>query len=162
MSFHTAPTPESRLRALGLVLPAAAPAPIGAFRNLRRAGGLVYVSGQGPVAADGGLMRGKVGAEVTTGEARDHARLVALNMLAVLREGLGSLDAVGGVVKLLGLVNAVPDYEDHPAVIDGASELFHQVFGEAGIHARSSLGVGSLPNRITVEIEGIFELAPGI
>ena len=82
--------------------------------------------------------------------------------LAVLREGLGSLNAVGGVVKLLGLVNAVPDYEDHPAVIDGASELFHQVFGEAGIHARSSLGVGSLPNRITVEIEGIFELAPGI
>ena len=85
--------------------------------------------------------------------------LVALNILAVLRDELGTLDAVGGVVKLLGLVNATPDYEEHPAVIDGASELFHQVFGEAGAHARSSFGVASLPNRITVEIEAIFELA---
>ncbi len=153
-------TPEARLRALGLSLPAAAPAPIGAFRNLRRAGGIVHVSGQGPGAADGALMRGKVGDDVSTATAREHARLVALNILAVLRDEFGSLDAVGGVVKLLGLVNATPDYEDHPAVIDGASELFHQVFGEAGAHARSSFGVGSLPNRITVEIEAIFELAP--
>jgi enamine deaminase RidA (YjgF/YER057c/UK114 family) len=113
------------------------------------------------VTADGTPKRGKVGGDVTTEDARDHARLVALNILAVLRDELGSLDAVGGVVKLLGLVNATPDYEDHPAVIDGASELFHQVFGEAGAHARSSFGVGSLPNRITVEIEAIFELAPG-
>jgi enamine deaminase RidA (YjgF/YER057c/UK114 family) len=161
MTFDAPQTPETRLRALGLTLPAAAPAPIGAFRNLRRSGDLVYVSGQGPVTADGTLKRGKVGEDVTTETARDHARLVALNILAVLRDELGSLDAVGGVVKLLGLVNATPDYEDHPAVIDGASELFHQVFGEAGAHARSSFGVGSLPNRITVEIEAIFELAPG-
>lgn len=161
MTLDTAETPETRLRTLGIDLPAAAPSPIGAFRNLRRAGGLVHVSGQGPVTADGTLMRGKVGADVATGTARDHARLVAINILAVLRDELGSLDAVGGVVKLLGLVNATPDYEEHPAVIDGASELFHQVFGEAGAHARSSFGVGSLPNRITVEIEATFELAPG-
>ncbi len=160
MTFDAPQTPESRLRALGLTLPAAAPSPIGAFRNLRRSGDLVYVSGQGPVTAEGTLLRGKVGEDVTTEAARDHARLVALNILAVLRDELGSLDAVGGVVKLLGLVNATRDFEDHPAVIDGASELFHQVFGEAGAHARSSFGVGSLPNRITVEIEAIFELAP--
>jgi enamine deaminase RidA (YjgF/YER057c/UK114 family) len=161
MTLDTAETPETRLRALGIDLPAAAPSPIGAFRNLRRTGGLVHVSGQGPVAADGTLMRGKVGDDVPTETARAHARLVALNILAVLRDELGSLDAVCGVVKLLGLVNATPDYAEHPAVIDGASELFHQVFGEAGAHARSSFGVGSLPNRITVEIEAIFELAPG-
>jgi enamine deaminase RidA (YjgF/YER057c/UK114 family) len=161
MTFDAPQTPETRLRALGLTLPATAPSPIGAFRNLRRSGDMLYVSGQGPVTADGTLLRGKVGEDVTTETARDHARLVALNILAVLRDELGSLDAVGGVVKLLGLVNATPDYEDHPAVIDGASELFHQVFGEAGAHARSSFGVGSLPNRITVEIEAIFELAPG-
>jgi len=161
MTFDAPQTPESRLRALGLTLPATAPSPIGAFRNLRRSGDLVYVSGQGPVTTRGALLRGKVGEDVTTEAAREHARLVALNILAVLRDELGSLDAVGGVVKLLGLVNATPDYEDHPAVIDGASELFHQVFGEAGAHARSSFGVGSLPNRITVEIEAIFELAPG-
>lgn len=161
MTFDAPQTPESRLRALGLTLPASAPSPIGAFRNLRRSGDLVYVSGQGPVTAEGVLMRGKVGEDVTTETARDHARLVAINILAVLRDELGSLDAVGGVVKLLGLVNATPDYEEHPAVIDGASDLFHQVFGEAGAHARSSFGVGSLPNRITVEIEAIFELAPG-
>lgn len=162
MTFDPPHTPDSRLRALGLTLPVTAPAPIGAFRNLRRAGNVVYVSGQGPMAADGTLMRGKVGDDVTTEAAREHARLVALNILAVLRDELGSLNAVGGVLKLLGLVNATPDYEDHPAVIDGASDLFHQVFGEAGAHARSSFGVGSLPNRITVEIEAIFELAPGV
>lgn len=161
MTLDAPRTPEARLRALGLALPAGAPAPIGAFRNLRRTGAIVHVSGQGPVTEDGTLMRGKVGEDVTTEAARAHARLVALNILAVLRNELGSLDAVGGVVKLLGFVNATPDYEAHPEVIDGASELFHQIFGEAGAHARSSFGVGSLPNRITVEIEATFELAPG-
>lgn len=156
------PTPtthEARLSAHSLSLPLAAPPPIGAFRNLRRHGTSIYVSGQGPVAADGTLLRGKVGDDVTTAEARGHARLVALNILAVLRDEFGTLDAVGGVVKLVGLVNAVPDYEEHPQVIDGASEIMHQVFGEAGIHARTSYGVGSLPNRITVEIDAVFEIA---
>lgn len=159
------PTPtthEERLDASSLELPAAAPAPVGAFRNLRRHGRSIYVSGQGPVTADGAFLRGKVGADVTTAEAREHARLVAINILAVLREEFGTLDAVGGVIKLVGLVNAVPDYEDHPQVIDGASELMHQIFGDAGIHARTSYGVGSLPNQITVEIDAIFELAAGV
>ncbi len=159
MSLQTLDTPERRLKALGLALPRAAPAPIGAFRNLRVHGGCVYVSGQGPVREDGSLIRGRVGEDVSVAEAQEHARLVALNILAVLRDEFGTLDPIAGVVKLLGFVNAVPDFERHPEVIDGASRLMHQVFGERGVHARSSLGVGSLPNRITVEIEAIFELA---
>lgn len=151
-------TPESRLKTLGLVLPNAAPAPIGAFRNLRLLGGSIYVSGQGPVLPDGTLIRGRVGDDINLADATAHARLVGLNMLAVLRDEFGSLDRIGGVVKLLGFVNATPGFERHPEVIDGASRLMHEVFGEAGIHARSSLGVGSLPNNIPVEIEGIFEL----
>ena len=150
---------ETRLAALGITLPDAAPSPIGAFRNLRRHGSSLYISGQGPVLADGTLLRGKVGSEVSADEARTHARLVAINILAVLRDEFGTLDVIDGVVKLTGLVNAEPDFEAHPHVIDGASEIMHQVFGDAGIHARTSFGVGSLPNRITVEIEAVFELA---
>lgn len=155
-----ATTPETRLTALGITLPGAAPSPIGSFRNIRRSGNMIYVSGQGPVHADGTLIRGKVGSEVTAEEAREHAKLVALNILSALRDALGSLDRVRGVVKLLGLVNADPDFERHPFVIDGASDLLAQIFGKNGIHARSSFGVGSLPNRIPVEIEAIFEISP--
>lgn len=153
-------TPESRLGALGIVLPDAAPTPIGAFCNVRRTGNLVFVSGQGPVLTDGTLLTGKVGADVTVETARDHARLVAVNILATLRDHLGSLDGVVGVVKLLGMVNATPDFERHPHVIDGASSLLADVFGRDGIHARSAFGVASLPNQITVEIEAIFEVGP--
>ncbi|MFV0382967.1 RidA family protein [Paracoccus sp. (in: a-proteobacteria)] len=155
--FDLNTTPSQRLAALGIQLPAAAPTPIGAFCNVRRTGNLLYVSGQGPVRADGSLCRGKVGAGVSADEARDHARLVAVNILGALRDAMGSLDAVSGVVKLLGLVNASPDFENHPYVIDGASLLLAEVFGQAGTHARSAFGVGSLPNNITVEIEAIFE-----
>ena len=151
---------EARLSALGITLPVAAPSPIGAFRNLRRHGRSLYVSGQGPVQANGQLHRGKVGTDVTVAEARAHARLVAMNILAVLRDEFGTLDVIGGLIKLTGLVNAGPDFTDHPQVIDGASEVMHQVLGEAGIHARTSFGVGSLPNQITVEIDAVFELAP--
>lgn len=152
-------TPETRLAGLGIALPDSAPSPIGSFCNVRVSGGMIYVSGQGPVWADGSLVRGKVGSEISAEDARDHARLVAINILTALRDSLGSLDRVGGVVKLLGLVNAEPDFERHPFVIDGASDLLAEVFGEAGVHARSAFGVGSLPNRIPVEIEAIFEVA---
>ena len=151
-------TPETRLSARGIRLPDAAPQPIGSFRNVRISGGHAYVSGQGPVCADGTLLKGKVGVDVTAEEAREHAELVAVNILAALRDHLGSLDRVRGVVKLLGLVNCDADFERHPFVIDGASNLLADVFGASGIHARSAFGVGSLPNRITVEIEAIFEL----
>ena len=148
----------ARLARHGIELPAAAPIPIGAFCNVRQVGHLAYVSGQGPVTADGTLLRGKVGRDVSAEVARDHARLVALNILATLRDHLGGLERVAGVVKLLGLVNAAPDFERHPFVIDGASTLLADVFGARGIHARSAFGVASLPNNITVEIEGVFEL----
>lgn len=151
-------TMDGRLSRLRIELPAAAPKPIGSFCNVRVSGDLAYVSGQGPIKADGTLLRGKVGADVTAEEARDHARLVAINILATLRDHFGGLDRVRSVVKLLGLVNATPDFERHPFVIDGASTLLADLFGAAGIHARSAFGVGSLPNNITVEIEGIFEI----
>ena len=147
-----------RLARLGIELPAVAPTPIGAFCNVRQTGQLAFVSGQGPVQADGTLMRGKVGAEVSAEAARDHAQLVAVNILATLRDHLGGLDRVAGVIKLLGLVNAAPDFERHPFVIDGASQLFADLFGADGVHARSAVGVASLPNNITVEIEAVFEL----
>ena len=159
--FDPLETPERRLAGLGIQLPDAATTPIGAFCNVRRSGSLLFVSGQGPVKADGSLHCGKVGADVTPEEARDHARLTAINILATLRYHLGSLDPICGVVKLLGLVNATPELSRHPFIIDGASELLSAVFGEGGIHARSAFGVASLPNQITVEIEAIFELKDG-
>ncbi len=149
---------DERLAGLGIELPAAAPNPIGAFCNVRQTGRLAFVSGQGPVQADGTLLCGKVGGPVSAEEARDHARLVAVNILATLRDTLGGLDRVSGVVKLLGLVNATADFERHPFVIDGASTLLADIFGADGIHARSAFGVASLPNNITVEIEAVFEL----
>ncbi|MCR8726106.1 RidA family protein [Frigidibacter sp. ROC022] len=159
MTTDSPDRPEARLLQAGIVLPSLPPTPIGSFTNVREAGGLVYVSGQGPVAADGSLCRGKVGDDVTAEQARGHAELVAGNILAALKAQFGSLDRLAGVVKLLGLVNATPDFDRHSFVIDGASDLFAGIFGSSGIHARSSFGVSSLPNRITVEIEGIFELA---
>lgn len=153
--------PDARLARLGLVLPKRSPAPIGAFSNLRQHGDVLYVSGQGPVREDGTLERGKVGDDVAAEQAREHAELVALNILSVLNDHLGGLDRIGAIVKLLGLVNATPDFERHPYVIDGASELFAAVFGKDGVHARSSFGVASLPNRITVEIEAIVTVRKG-
>ena len=103
-------------------------------------------------------MTGKVGAEVSVEEAYRRARRVGLGLLAAMRQALGSLDRVEAVLKLLGMVNAVPDFKDHPKVINGCSDLFVEVFGEAGKHARSAVGMGSLPNQISVEIEGIVAI----
>jgi len=148
-----------RLDALGLkLLPV--PSPIGNFRNVIQAGDLVYISGQGPREADGYLYRGKVGREVPVLDAYRHARLTGLNILSVLAHALGDLGRVNRVVKLLGFVNASTEFTDHPEVINGCSDLFIDVFGDIGQHARSSIGVCSLPNNITVEIEAIFELRP--
>ncbi|MEO1223744.1 MAG: RidA family protein [Pseudomonadota bacterium] len=152
-------SPEQRLGRLGIALPPRPHAPIGNFANVRTSRGMLYISGQGPVTPDGTYLTGKVGADVSTDDARDHARLVGLNLLSVAREAAGSLDRIAGVVKLLGMVNAVPDYRDHPRVINGCSDLLIEIFGPDGVHARSAIGVGSLPNQITVEIEAIFELA---
>jgi len=115
---------------------------------------MLYLSGKGPV----GSPAGKVGDDVTVEQAYEHARTTALTLLAVMRTELGSLDKVGRVVKVLGMVNAVPDFGQQPAVINGCSDLFVEVFGEQGRHARSAVGMGSLPSGITVEIECIIEL----
>ena len=116
-------TPESRLRGLGLELPGRPPEPIGNFRNVIRVDKLLYVSGQGPVTADGRIMTGKVGRTVGTEEARDHARLVGLNILAAVRWELGDLSRIKRVVKVFGMVNATEDFADHPVVINGCSDL---------------------------------------
>ena len=147
--------PSSRMRAAGLILPPP-PAPSALFINARLVGDLLFISGQAPREANGAIHCGKVGTEVTLASARKHARLTGLNVLSVAEAALGDLDRITGVVKVLGMVNAAPDFTQHPQVIDGCSELFHEVLGEAGAHARSSIGVGSLPNNITVEIEAIF------
>ncbi|MCM2293162.1 RidA family protein [Allorhizobium sp. BGMRC 0089] len=148
---------SERLAALGIVLPPA-PQPIANFVTHVREGNLIYLSGQGPREADGFLHTGKVGREVDVETAYDHARLVGINLLAVLQEAFGDLACVKQVVKLLGMVNADPDFQEHPRVINGCSDLLIAVFGEAGRHARSAVGFGSLPGNITVEIEAIVAL----
>ncbi len=152
--------PVARLRALGIVLPAPA-APIGNFVPFRREGTLLYLSGQGPREPDGRMHAGKVGAEIDVPTAYAHARLVGINLLAAMQDALGDLARVRQVVKLFGMVNAVPEFDDHPAVINGCSDLFIAVFGEAGRHARSAVGLASLPRRITVEIEAIVAVDDG-
>lgn len=150
-------TPYERLAALGIQLPPPPP-PIANFVTHVQEGNLLYLSGQGPREADGHLHAGKVGTEVSVDEAYSHARLTGINLLAVMHEALGDLGRVKRVVKLLGMVNAVSDFEDHPSVINGCSDLLIEVFGEAGQHARSAVGFGSLPGNITVEIEAIISL----
>jgi enamine deaminase RidA (YjgF/YER057c/UK114 family) len=148
-------SPYERLQRLGIVLPAA-PAPIAAFVTAVREGNFLFLSGQGPLESAGHVHRGKVGAGVTVEAAYQHARITAINLLAVMHEALGSLDKVRRIVKILGMVNAAPDFTDHPRVINGCSDLMIAVFGEAiGSHARSAVGMSSLPNQITVEVEAV-------
>jgi enamine deaminase RidA (YjgF/YER057c/UK114 family) len=153
----TAATPFERLAALGIELPPAPP-PIANFVTHVIEGNMLYLSGQGPREADGFMHTGKVGAAVSAEQAYDDARLTGINLLAVMQDALGDLSRVKRVVKLLGMVNAAPDFGDHPQVINGCSDLFNAVFGEAGRHARSAVGFGSLPGNITVEIEAIVAL----
>lgn len=147
-------SPYDQLSALGIVLPEA-PQPIANFVTHVIEGKLLYLSGQGPTEPDGTLYTGKVGADVSVEEAYAHARLTGINLIAVMHAALGDLGRVRQVVKLLGMVNATPDFSEHPAVINGCSDLMNEVFGARGVHARSAVGFGSLPNQITVEIEAI-------
>jgi enamine deaminase RidA (YjgF/YER057c/UK114 family) len=159
--MSSTPSFEKQLAAAGINLPEAPPEPVGCFRNVNVHAGLAWVAGQGPIHPDGRRECGKVGSDVTAETARGHARLVGLNILSALRAALGDLDQIERVVKLHGLVNAVPDFERHPFVIDGASELMAEVFGDHGVHARTSIGVGSLPFNITVEIDAVFAVRSG-
>ncbi|WP_394706028.1 RidA family protein [uncultured Martelella sp.] len=152
-----AATVAERLATLGIEIPPAQP-PIANFAAFKQEGNILYLSGQGPSEKDGSQHYGKVGGDVSVEDAYKHARLTGLNLLAVMQDALGDLDRIKHVVKILGMVNAAPDFTRHPAVINGCSDLFIEVFGEAGIHARSAVGLGSLPNNITVEIEAIVAL----
>lgn len=148
---------EKRVRELQLVLPTVK-APAANYANAVRVGDLVYLSGTVPVDPHGEIPTGKVGADLTAEVAAEHARWVGLHQLAILRAELGSLDQIRRVVKLLGMVNATPDFTEHSKVINGCSDLFVEIFGVR--HARSAVGVGSLPFGITVEIELIVEVDP--
>ena len=137
----------------------AAPEPKGVYKPLVISGNLVFTSGHLPVDAAGNMMTGRLGDDVTVDDGYRAAQLAALGILASVRKALGSLDRVGRVVKLLGAVNSTPDFHQQPAVINGCSDLFAEVFGrEAGIGARSAIGVASLPLGVPVEIEAVFEI----
>jgi len=145
---------EARLKELGIVLPALAK-PVANYLPYRLAGNLLFLSGQGPLDEKGVQLTGKLGAEIGIEEGYRRARRVGLGLLTAMRDALGSLDRVDYVVKLLGMVNAVPNFNDSPKVINGCSDLFVEVFGDAGRHARSAVGHVMLPNQISVEIEAI-------
>jgi len=151
----TSTTPEQRLAALGLVLPAT-PMPVANYVPFRWAGNLLYLSGQGPKLPDGSYQIGRLGKDAMVEDGYRAARLTGLQLLAVAKSAVGELSRVEAVVKLLGMVNAEPDFADHPKVINGCSDLLVEVLGDAGRHARSAVGMGSLPNRMMVEIEAIL------
>jgi enamine deaminase RidA (YjgF/YER057c/UK114 family) len=153
---------EKKLKELNIDLGSVS-APVANYVNAVRTGNLLYLAGKGPrPGQDGRRPKGKVGRDYTVEEAYQHARTVGLDLLAVMRQELGSLDKVKRVVKVLGMVNAAPEFEDHPKVINGCSDLFVQVLGDKGKHARSAVGMGSLPMGIPVEIEVIVEIEKGV
>ena len=145
---------EQRLKERGIVLPEL-PSPKGTYVPANLHNGILYLSGQGPLLENGEFACGLVGKDFTVEQAYQHARRTGLVLLSAARAALGSLDRVEKVLNVLGMVNAVPGFGDHPKVINGCSDLFVAVFGEAGRHARSAVGMGSLPNGIPVEIEVI-------
>lgn len=151
---------EQRLEQLGLELPPAPPLG-GIYHPVVIQGSLLYLSGQGPVTLQGTLLKGKVGKDLDKEDGKLAARQVGLTMLATLRHELGSLDKISRLIKLFGMVNSTPDFEDHPYVINGCSELFSQLWGDThGRGARSAVGMAALPGNIAVEIEAIFEVHP--
>ncbi|HMJ67309.1 MAG TPA: RidA family protein [Cyclobacteriaceae bacterium] len=152
-------SPDARFNKLGLSLPPA-PKPLGVYKPFLIVGNFVYVSGHGTVKDDGTLIIGKVGIDMDKDGAKLAAQQVGLAILATLKKNLGSLDKIKRVIKVLGMVNATPDFERHPYVINGCSELFAKVWGDDnGVGVRSAVGMGSLPDNIPVEIEAMFELA---
>ena len=157
MNMPESNTVEQKLKELGITLPQV-PTPVANYVPYVQTGNLLFLSGQGPRTGEKDFKTGKVGAEVSAEEAYQHARLVGIQLLAAAKHALGDLRRVRRVVKLLGLVNGTPDFQKQPQVINGCSDLFVEVFGERGRHARSAIGAGSLPGNITVEIEAILEV----
>jgi len=151
---------ETKLNELGLQLPAP-PVPIASYLPWRRAGQLLYLSGQGPRDEAGKISVGRLGRDCSVERGYADARRVGLQLLSTIRAAIGSLDHVEAVIKLLGMVNAEPDFGDQPKVINGCSDLLIEVLGERGKHARSAVGMGSLPNAMTLEIEAIILIKDG-
>ena len=147
---------DAKLAELKLTLPTV-PTPVANYVPFKRDGNTIYLSGQGPRKPDGGYHLGKVGRDVTVEQAYEHAKIVGLGLLAAAKMAAGSLDKVE-VIKVLGMVNGVPEFADQPKVINGCSDLFVAVLGDRGRHARSAVGMGSLPNNMTVEIEAIMRV----
>lgn len=149
--------PESKLKELGISL-ITPTAPTASYVKAVRVGNLVYLSGHGPDKPEGGQVTGKVGSDLTVEQGQEAARLVGISLLSSLKREIGDLNKVSRIVKVLGMVNAVPSFERHSQVMNGFSDLMVQVFGENGRHARSSVGMSSLPSNIAVEIEMIVAL----
>ena len=153
-------SPEAKLKELGLQLPTP-PTPIASYVPWRRAGQFLYLSGQGPRDEAGQISIGRLGRDCSVERGYADARCVGLQLLATIRAAIGSLDHVEAVIKLLGMVNAEPDFGDQPKVINGCSDILVEVLGERGKHARSAVGMGSLPNGMTVEVEAIILIKDG-
>ena len=148
---------EKRLKALGIRLAPVSP-PVANYVNAVRTGNLLYLAGKGPGLPGHPLPVGKVGRDFTKEQGYEYARQTGLSLIAVMKAELGDLDRVKRIVKLLGMVNATPDFGEQPEVINGCSDLFVTVFGDRGRHARSAVGMGSLPNNMTVEIEAVIRV----
>lgn len=148
---------EKKLIELNITLPNT-PKPIANYVPSKRSGNLIFLSGQGPRKPDGDFISGKVGVDISVDEAYDAARMVGIQLLSALKSEITDLNNVKQIIKLLGMVNAIDSFKDHPNVINGCSDLLVEVFGEKGKHARSAVGVASLPNQIPVEIEMIVEV----
>ena len=151
-------TPDHHFEQLALKLPPA-PSPIGVYKPFLITGKYVYVSGHGPLKDDKSFIVGRIGKDLTMEEGKLAARQVGLTILATLKANLDSLNKIKRVIKVLGMVNCVPEFERHPYIINGCSELFAQIWGDDnGVGVRSAVGMGSLPDNIPVEIEALFEL----
>lgn len=154
MTFDSA---EKRLEALGIILPEASD-PAARYANFVEVNGLLFVAGKGPAGRNGVKPKGKLGKEFTTQEGYQYAREAGIEVLAVLKSALGSLDKVKRVVKIQGFVNADPSFEEHHKVLDGCSDLMFEVFGERGAHARSVMGAVSLRDNLPIVIDSIFSV----
>jgi enamine deaminase RidA (YjgF/YER057c/UK114 family) len=152
-----AQTPEQKLKELGIELPTPAK-PIANYVSAVRTGNLIFLAGKGPSKADGSYITGKPGKDLTIEQGYEAARLTAINQLAALKAAIGDLSKVKRVVKVLGMVNSDQDFKDHPKVINGFSDFIVAVFGEKGKHARSAVGMCSLPMNMAVEVEMIVEV----
>ena len=156
-SYSQAQSPEENLKTLGIILPKQS-TPIANYVNYVKTGNLIYFSGSGPAVEDEGYVRGKLGKDMTIEQGREAARITGINMIANLKNAVGDLNKVKRIVKVLGMVNSTESFTDQPKVINGFSDLMVAVFGEKGKHARSAVGMASLPLNMAVEVEMIVEV----